>query len=295
MELYTPQELGNGKLVGVFDSGTQEWHEARAGGIGGSEIGAILGLSPYASAYSLWAEKTGRIAKAPVNNPSVRFGKAFEIPLLELWQEDNPDYEVFLTGTYRHESYPWAIANPDAIAKNKTTGELLVLEVKTSRMNWDSLPPAYEAQLKWYLWVTGISRGLVIGIAGWNPVEIEVRRNEFEEQVALSMAKKFIDSVEKDSEPEWDGSRVTYEVVRELHPDIEDIEVEIGELGVGLVSAQIAFDKAEANLNAYKSATISAMGKAKHATVTLDDMPTRRVATRQARGSGVPWLVVRKS
>ena len=30
-------------------------------GVGGSDAGAVIGLNPFKSAYTLWAEKTGRI------------------------------------------------------------------------------------------------------------------------------------------------------------------------------------------------------------------------------------------
>jgi putative phage-type endonuclease len=41
------------------------WLQRRSLGIGGSEIGIILGKSPYRTAYSLWLEKTGK--KQPEN------------------------------------------------------------------------------------------------------------------------------------------------------------------------------------------------------------------------------------
>ena len=37
-----------------------EWIELRKAYIGGSEAGSIIGMNPYKSAYTLWAEKTGR-------------------------------------------------------------------------------------------------------------------------------------------------------------------------------------------------------------------------------------------
>lgn len=40
----------------------EEWLELRKAYIGGSEAGAIIGMNPYKSAYTLWAEKTGRLS-----------------------------------------------------------------------------------------------------------------------------------------------------------------------------------------------------------------------------------------
>ena len=53
MALHAPEDFNGAKLLGVFESGTSEWHEARADGIGGSEVGTILGLNPWESPYYL--------------------------------------------------------------------------------------------------------------------------------------------------------------------------------------------------------------------------------------------------
>ena len=39
----------------------EEWKELRSHYIGGSDAAAVVGLNPFASQYSLWAEKTGRV------------------------------------------------------------------------------------------------------------------------------------------------------------------------------------------------------------------------------------------
>ena len=37
-------------------SSREEWLKIRKGYIGGSDAGAIVGMNPYASAFSVWAE-----------------------------------------------------------------------------------------------------------------------------------------------------------------------------------------------------------------------------------------------
>ena len=40
----------------------EEWLSLRRQlGVGGSDASAVIGFNPYKSAYTLWAEKTGRI------------------------------------------------------------------------------------------------------------------------------------------------------------------------------------------------------------------------------------------
>ena len=292
MKEYAPQEFNGAKLVGVFESGTSEWHEARAYSIGGSEIGTIMGLNQWESAYTLWAKKLGKIDNPPLTNWAVRFGQAFEGPILGLWAEEHPEYEVFTTGTYQDCDNPWLHANPDALARHKETGEWVVVEVKTARTSFESLPPSYEAQVRHYMMVLKIDRAVVVAVAGMTWQEFWVERDEFTEQVQLDQAKKFIAHMVNDTKPDFDGSESTYETVKKLHPDIDDVEVEID--GLHLLSlAQDEYDAAEAKLRLAKSEVIQAMGRAKHAYIEVDGQKYR-IASRQARGQGAPYLVVNR-
>jgi putative phage-type endonuclease len=293
MDVFSPLKINHAELVGVFQDGSEEWHRARSHGIGGSEIGGIMGLSPFSSAYRVWAVKTGRVTEEPVDNWAVKLGKAFEKPILDLWAEQNPDWEVLITGTYRHSLYPWALANLDGLARHRETGELMVLEVKTARNYWDQVPPHYLAQVQWYLWIMGIKRARIIAVAGWDYRDIEVAADEFEQEAMRAAGKRLWECVEGDGEPSWDGSQVTYETLRQLHPNIEDTETELGELGVGLVNAHTRYADALYEFNQYKSATLQAMGRAKFGIVSLDGIPARTVAVRKARAGGIPWLEVR--
>lgn len=293
MKVYAPQEFNGAKLVGVFESGSDDWHDARSQSLGGSEIGTLMGLNPWESAYALWAKKTGKIENPPLTNWAVRFGQAFEEPILRLWQEEHPDYEVFTTGTYQSCEYEWLHANPDALAWNKNTGEWIIVEVKTARTSFEYLPLHYEAQVRHYQFVLGVQRAVVVAVAGITYQEFWVERDEFTEQVQLDQAKKFIAHIVNDTKPDFDGAESTYEVVRKMHPQIdEDLEVEIDGLHL-LALAQDEFDAAQAKLLKAKSEVLDAMGRAKHAYIETDGKRIR-VASRQARGDGAPYLVVNR-
>jgi putative phage-type endonuclease len=292
MQIHAPENLNGAKLVGVFESGTSAWHEARAYSIGGSEIGTIMGLNPWESAYALWAKKTGKIENPPLTNWAVRFGQAFEQPILELWKQEHPEYDVYTTGTYQDCDNEFLHANPDALAKHKETGEWLIVEVKTARTSFEVLPPNYEAQVRHYMSVLKINRSVVVAVAGMTWQEFWVERDEFTEQVQLDQAKQFMNHIINDTKPDFDGAESTYEVVRKLHPDIDDTEIEIDGLHQ-LALAQDEFDAAEAKLRKMKSWVLDLMGKSKHAFMTVDDKQIR-IASRQARGDGLPYLVVKK-
>ena len=292
MELHAPAEFNGAKLVGVFESGTSEWHEARAYSLGGSEIGTIMGLNPWESAYALWAKKTGKIDNPPLTNWAVRFGQAFEQPILELWQQEHPEYEVFVTGTYQDCEYDFLHANPDALARHRETGEWLVVEVKTARTSFEALPANYEAQVRHYMMVMKIDRSVVVAVAGMTWQEFWVDRDEFTEQVQLDHAKRFLSHIVNDTKPDYDGAESTYEVIRKLHPEIDETEIEIDGLHQ-LALAQAEFDEASAKFMQMKSWVLDLMGKAKHAYIVADGEKIR-LASRTARKDGVPYLVVKK-
>jgi hypothetical protein len=77
-----------------------------------------------------------------------------------------------------------------------------------------------------------------------------------------------------------------------MNGDIEDEEVDLGDLGLALVAASSIFANAERELTERKSEVINAMGKAKYGYV-MKDGNKWVVAQRQSRGQGKPWLVVK--
>ena len=286
-------ETFNGALnLGVYDSGSSEWHELRSRGIGGSEIGTIMGYNPWESAFALWAKRTGQIPDPPLEGWSIRFGRAFELPVLELWAEEHPEYEVFLTGTWQHPEHEFMLANPDALAKHRETGEWIVVEIKTSRGSWGETPPHYAAQVLHYMTVLNLERSVSVAVAGWNYEERWVDFDDFEADAQLAAASRFWNHLQNVEKPEWDGSKATYEAVRYMHPDIENDEVDLEEFGQVLLSASENFRKSETALNEIKSVVLDRMGTAKYGYVMRDGKKWV-IAQRQARGQGKPWLVVK--
>lgn len=289
---FAPDVFNDARLLGVFDDGSEEWLEARAEGVGGSQIGTICGLNPWESAFALWAKRTGQIPDPELTGWSIRFGKAFEEPILGLWADEHPEFEVFRTGTYI-DAEGLLIANPDGLAQHRESGEWVVVEVKTSRANWREVPPHYNAQVQHYMDVLGVKRAVVVGVVGWDWHESWVDFDEFEAASQRSAAARFMKHLRDVKRPDWDGSKATYEAVRYMHPEIEDDSVDLDGLGFELLEAHEAQQAAEADLNEVKSKVLDRMGSAKYGYV-IDHQDERVfVAQRQARGNGTPWLVVK--
>jgi putative phage-type endonuclease len=293
MELYAPTEFNGAPLLGNYVPGSPEWHAERSNGVGGSEVGTILGLNPWESAYALWAKKTGKIPSEIEENWAIRFGKAFEDPILQLWCEEHPEWEVFTTATYADPDCSYRKANPDALAKNRHTGEWMVVEVKTSRNTWDEVPPAYVAQVLHYMGVLKIQRGVIVAVAGmtWNEYDVPFNQTMIDHQNAAIDA--FWDAIQTDTRPAWDGSDSTYNAIRVQYSDIDQTEVDLGQLGIDLHAAQIFADKAYVHLTKLKSEVLDVMGTAKWGYYVDENNNQRKVASRQMR-AGNPSLIVNK-
>lgn len=279
-------------LLGNFENGSAEWHEARnePGAIGGSDIGAIAGWNRWESAISKWAKKTGKIADHIEPSHRMRMGTKFEDDLLEIYQEDHPDQEVLVTGTWASIAEPLNRANPDAIAIDEN-GELVLIEVKFAGDNMYEIPPSYRAQMVWYCGILGIKRGVLVACAGSNYVELPLEFDAFEFDTLCLLADQFRRYVSNDIMPDWDGSNSTYETIRAINPDIDpEASEELGDLGIHLSNTYAELQEIERKYKELQSRTLEAMGKAKWG--TIDD---RKVVYRTSRSGGAPYLAWKKN
>ena len=200
-----------------------EWLRERSKGIGGSEASAILGLNPYMNNVQLWKYKTGREQPPDISGkPYVEYGHAAEGPLRELFALDYPRYEVTYGGAFdlvRNEKYPFIFATLDGRLKEKDTGRLGVLEVKTTEIlksmtyeKWkDQLPQNYYVQCLHQVLATGWDFAVLtaqLKRTYGNDVRTDGRRYFIERaevqndlDYLLEQELKFWEYVESDREP----------------------------------------------------------------------------------------------
>jgi putative phage-type endonuclease len=278
-------------LLGNFENNSPEWHELRnrPGVISGSEIGAILGLSPFTSAVTLWAEKTGRLPRNVVGNTAMRLGQLVEPAIRQLYQESHPDHVVEEVGTYASTHASWMHANPDGVCLDEN-GEGYILEIKHTATYWDAVPEHYKAQVFWYMFVFELKRAVFAVVNAGRYKEYEVVWDDFEWDAILQKVKEFRANVLDDVQPDWDGSESTYETTRSLAPDVEARDEELGTLGIELWNAQLKFDEAETYLREMKSRTIAALNGAKNG--TIDGVVC---CTLSQRAGGQPFLTIKKA
>jgi len=84
---------------------TEKQRDARAEGVGASECAAILGLSPFASAYDVWLEKTGKVVREESEQTeAMEIGNAIEPTTAALAEKRLGCKLVKPTGTYKADN-----------------------------------------------------------------------------------------------------------------------------------------------------------------------------------------------
>lgn len=139
----------------MSDLHSADWHARRRTGIGGSDAAAVMGLSPWATPYRIWAEKVGEPVEPVEITEEMRWGTLMEPLVLRRYAEVTGS-DVRPASFARHPEIEWMIGNFDA------TTETGIVEAKTARtaQGWgepgtDEIPEPYLIQVHHYLIVSG--------------------------------------------------------------------------------------------------------------------------------------------
>lgn len=212
-DMVTP----TGVLVTDAEPATPDWFEARRGGITGTDLPKILGLTKYGNALSVWLDKRGELDDDG-ESEAARWGNLLEDPVALEWAERN-DSLVRRVGVLAHHEHPWMRASldrlvlPDACPDGDDT---CGLEIKTRSAykadDWkDGIPDDVLAQTAWGLMVTGLHHMHIAAlIGGQRLVSFRVDRDQKLEDYLLEAAR-----------PVW--TAVTEGVPPETHPDAEGV------------------------------------------------------------------------
>ena len=208
----------------VFSTVKQEddeegWLKARTRGIGGSDVGAICGVSPFTSARQIYLNKTGQYPDSMQQNDAAKermhFGHMLEPIVADEYSQRTGNKIIAVNATLVHKDHPWALANVDRLIVDDDGRPVGILECKTTSeyMNeeWESgeILMSYIYQLNWYLWILGLEKGAFACLVGGNKFYYyDVFRNdELLENTIIPAAEKFwFDNVLALKEPEMQAT-----------------------------------------------------------------------------------------
>lgn len=284
------------RAVGTLKPGTDAWLASRARRVGGSEIAAVLGLSPWESRFSLWHRKQSLIPPVDTNEPML-WGNLLEPVVADYFADQHPEFIVATAPTYVHRERDYQTCAPDRLCHDADTARpVAIYEGKTARSgdHWgepgtDQIPVHYRAQCLWYLDCLDLRVcHLAVLIAGSDYREYVIHYDQAEAQLMRDAAAEFIRSIDAGERPSIDEHTATYEAVRALHPDIEPTSVDVDDAtATRFLTACAAEADARDEKRRAAALLLDAMGTAQHAF-----HGGRRIASRQAKGTDTtPYLV----
>ena len=155
-----------GVLVAPHGIPEAEWLALRKTGIGGSDVGALLGMDRYTSPFHLYLDKTGGLPdlyRSEALERAAKWGHLHE-PALAAEFSRIHGLRTRRIGLIRHEDGPWQLANLDRQVYGCPDGPCL-LEIKTRSAykagEWgrvrdpEGVPDTEALQTHRYLIVTG--------------------------------------------------------------------------------------------------------------------------------------------
>lgn len=207
------------------EAAREAWLRERRNVIGASEVGTILGLTPYASPYSLWAQKVGLLPEVEETLP-MWFGRKAE-PIIAERYEIETGRRLIDKGDYwtvTHPDYSWLRATPDRLvsygADQHGAVELKTIGARNGG-DWDenTAPLTYDAQLQIQLACLGYDRGEIAAMIGNNRfLIIERERNDDFLDTAYPVLHEFWQCVQTGEPPSIDGTEATARALKKLHP-----------------------------------------------------------------------------
>lgn len=200
---------------------SEEWYSFRMDGIGGSEVGTVLGINKYDTNVRLFHEKIGNIDQKREDNERMFWGRTNEENIARVWQyyDGTKDgyVENFVNGKIVRKcrsvngyvinpDYPWLFASVDRLINieggfNLITGEPLekegILECKNmsywvSKMWEDGIPVFYIAQIHQYMVILDADYAeIAILVDGGKLVVEKIQRDEAIVEKLLSITKSW--------------------------------------------------------------------------------------------------------
>lgn len=208
----------------------EEWLDIRRKYIGGSDAGAILGMNPYMSAYTLWAVKTGKQPEFE-GNITTQTGAYLEEFVARLFEEETGKKVRKKNATMVNSKYPFACANVDRLV----VGEKALLEIKTTtslptikQLKGGDIYDSWYCQVTHYLAVTGLKKAYLAVLINCREFKVfEIERDQDEIDALMAKEAEFWQMVENDIPPLPDGSDSSTETINALYPTSVDNKVSV--------------------------------------------------------------------
>jgi putative phage-type endonuclease len=219
--------------TGASADDRETWLIARRGGIGGSDVAALMGVSPWHSALSLYVEKISVDPPDEKSSEIADWGRHFEPLILKQYALRSKRKIVRGGKLMRSKRAAHHLTTLDGIQLTRAPSGAKgpgVAEVKTTGYGdrfQDDLPIEVQIQIQWELHVTGASWATCI----WLPFPerrlqwIDVLPHRAFQEVLVEHVDNFWQRVQRRLPPDPDGSDSSMLALRALYPDEDESQV----------------------------------------------------------------------
>lgn len=194
----------------------QEWLRERKNYLGGTDLAAIAGLSPYRTALDVYLDKTSDDINEETNS-AMRWGNLLEEAVAEAYSEDTGKMVWKWLQPIKHKEYPFLAANIDRWVGDRE----YVLECKTAGFNkgkeWgdsgtDQIPESYLIQVAYYASICDVPKVDIAVLIGGQDFRIYTynRNKELEEKLIKIACNFWYNHVEKRIPPKCVNTRDTF-------------------------------------------------------------------------------------
>lgn len=209
------------KLVNTKEISHDEWLTLRKKSIGGSDAGAIMGMNPWSSPITLYAEKAG-LSKDRETTEAMRLGTDLEDYVARRWMEETGKKVRVDNFMYMHDEHDFLTANVDRDVVGENAG--LECKTMTSFAKYDledgEIPAQYFCQCQHYMMVKGYDRmylAILVLQRGIYCLTVE-RDEQFIKELLGEEICFWKDHVKKKEMPAPDGSDAAAETLAEIYP-----------------------------------------------------------------------------
>ena len=276
----------------------QDFTQERAKHLGGSDLGAILGLSKYRTALDVWLEKTGKSIQTESTMP-LRFGSFAETFVASEYSRETGFALLEYAPIILHKKHSFLGGHIDrfAIPSNFMAKDGLftedgqcvathILECKTAnpfaQSEWgepgtDQVPMAYLVQCLWYLLITQLERADLAVLFGNSDLRIyTIKRDSSIEAVLLEKAVQFWEAYVKTDLPPPAQSEIDYKKLfaKSIPRKAVEAHPSTVELLKTLPTVQSELEQCEARISKIKQVIMSEMQDAEVLTFTGQTLAT---------------------
>jgi putative phage-type endonuclease len=203
----------------------EEWLAARRKGLGGSDVPAVLGLSPWRTPLQVWAEKVGIEGGEELDSYPLRRGSHMEGLL---WEELAIDVPAATEALPQHfviveGAEPWMLYSPDAfISEYLAPGQYrqVLGEAKShpkGASDWDEGPPPHVlAQVQWGMHVCDLPACYVVVDLGTEFKWAKVERDTAWAEANVPILRAFWNMVLSETPPAPTGDEGDRDVLQRL-------------------------------------------------------------------------------